>query len=78
MSQKVCGGYISVMPYAVFLKRPKIEQFQFFPFFCSKSDHVLFSGSIFYVRFFEIPHFRTNIGSNDANDSKMGHLKKRA
>ena len=48
------------------LKCPKSEQFEFFSFFCSKSDHVLF---------FEMPHFRINIGSNASNDSKMGHLK---
>ena len=27
--------------------------------------------------FFEMPHFRTNIGSNASNDSKMGHFEEK-
>ena len=43
MPQKVCGGYIfHVMAYTFFLNCAKIEQFQFFSFSCSKSDHILF------------------------------------
>ena len=59
------------------LKCPKIEQFQFFSFFCSKSDHVLnfWNAPLFQARIFWNAPFRINFGGHFKIFYKCHHVQ---